>query len=205
MLLFVKQLYAIIIFVLLFSSWLIENVLCYEQVFSCDFETGSNCTFKQWYYPSDNFDWTQWQGSTGGAYSGPSSDHTYGNISGNYMYTQSNADKRGENAILQIGEKLKLSAGRGVLRFYYHMEDRDGPDSLGDLKVYGCYQGGRNIGEPMWTRSKSQGDKWLMAEIVYECRGEFQVLFEGIRGTRDSDIAIDDILLLDLSIDGRYI
>ncbi|XP_071952281.1 uncharacterized protein [Antedon mediterranea] len=197
-----KRLYASLTSILLCSSLMVKTVLCYQQVFLCDFESEENCEqITQWSYPNDNFDWTKWRGLTGGAYSGPSSDHTYGNISGHYMYTQSNADRRGDSAILQIGDKLELSAGRGLLRFYYHMEDRDPPDSLGDLKVYVCQQNGYTLGEPTWIKSNSQGSRWLMAEIVFGCSGQFQVLFEGVRGTRDSDIAIDDIILLDLSID----
>lgn len=54
------------------------------------------------------------------------------------------------------------------------------------------------LGAPVWTRHRNQGNSWLRGEVrIRNMKNQYQIVFEGLVGsTVLSDIALDDIRLL---------
>ncbi|CAH1274193.1 MAMDC2 [Branchiostoma lanceolatum] len=76
------------------------------------------------------------------------------------------------------------------LEFWYHMYG----DSTEELNVYQRSTFSSQLGTPIWSQTGDQGDVWQQATINVVAVSNFNVVFEGVRGTSyRGDIAIDDV------------
>ncbi|CAH1274166.1 MALRD1 [Branchiostoma lanceolatum] len=149
----------------------------------CDFDTDA-CGYQQ--DNADDFDWTRQQGTTVTANTGPSSDHTTG--TGYYMYIETSSPQTtGDVARLvtpSISNDIKC------LEFWYHMYG----DSTEELNVKIKPTGSSLPGVLIWSKTGDKGDVWQRARVHLEEGSDFNVIFEGVRGTSfRGDIAIDDV------------
>uniref|UniRef100_A0A674AJX8 Zonadhesin n=1 Tax=Salmo trutta TaxID=8032 RepID=A0A674AJX8_SALTR len=152
--------------------------------FDCTFEEDL-CSFTQ--LMTDSFDWTRHSGSTPTAMTGPSADHTKGDI-GHYLYIEANNVSNGDTARLLSSECS--DPGLQCLQFWYHMS---GSAKTMGLHVYILQD---RSADRVWWKRNNQGDCWKLAQVDLRTTGPFQIIFEGRRGTTDqSDVAIDDVSL----------
>ncbi|XP_025085553.1 MAM and LDL-receptor class A domain-containing protein 1-like [Pomacea canaliculata] len=172
----------------------ISQVTYAPTKYDCNFDQASICNWIQ--DITDNFNWTLHHGATASLQTGPSYDHTQQNINGYYIYTE--ASHQPANATARIMSQTVTINNTGLcVHFWFHMYG----SSIGLLNVYA--QQGKNLGNPLWTRSGEQGDKWISATLFLTPQGLsplqnqttiVQIVFEGVltRGYQ-SDIALDDI------------
>ncbi|XP_062590345.1 MAM and LDL-receptor class A domain-containing protein 1-like, partial [Saccostrea cucullata] len=144
---------------------------------SCGFEAGQNCLFTN--SPTNNYDWIIRSGSTPSSGTGPSG----AKVGTQYMYAEvSSPVAQGDK--FQLETPLILAIPR-CMSFWYHMSG----GSVGTLNIL------RN-GNQVWTKSGSQGDQWIKAEVDIADTVNYKVTFEAIRGSSwQGDIAIDDVVL----------
>ncbi|KAI8512340.1 hypothetical protein Bbelb_089790 [Branchiostoma belcheri] len=149
---------------------------------NCDFDTDV-CGYQQ--DNTDDFDWARKYGSTSTTGTGPGSDHT-GN--GYYMYIEASSPQvQGDIARLVTPA---LPTNTRCLEFWYHMYGR----STGELRVYQTPTGSAQLGTPIWSLAGDQGNVWDQARLDIAAANNFQIVFEGVRGSSlYGDIAIDDV------------
>ncbi|XP_039262787.2 MAM and LDL-receptor class A domain-containing protein 1-like isoform X1 [Styela clava] len=159
---------------------------------SCNFDKKDNlCGFVN--TDADNFDWVQHSGKTQSGSTGPEFDHTMGDETGLYLYTEASSPRqKGDNATLV---SPKLASGKYCARFYVHMWG----SGMGDIRVYTAeYKNGRTENrQKQWGMSGTQGNSWLKGEFEFETSINIeyvQLEFVGTIGhTFTSDAALDDI------------
>ncbi|XP_066300034.1 MAM and LDL-receptor class A domain-containing protein 1-like [Branchiostoma lanceolatum] len=155
----------------------------------CDFEDVTLCGYTQ--DTDDDFNWTWQSSSTSTSGTGPANDHTYGTAAGHYVYTETSSP-RAPGDIARLTSAVYPQTSGQCLEFYYHMLGAD----IGTLNVYASVAGNR--GFPIWTLSGEQGNLWTIARVTVSTTGDFQIVFEGIRGSNyRGDIAVDDVALTD--------
>ncbi|XP_019632083.1 PREDICTED: MAM and LDL-receptor class A domain-containing protein 2-like [Branchiostoma belcheri] len=153
----------------------------------CDFEDVVLCGYAQ--DTDDDFDWTWQSSSTATSGTGPGNDHTYGTSAGHYLYTETSSP-RVPGDVARLSSPTYPQTSGQCLEFYYHMMGAD----IGTLNVYASVAGNR--GFPIWTLSGEQGNQWTIARVTVSTTGDFQIVFEGVRGANyRGDIAIDDVAL----------
>ena len=114
---------------------------------------------------------------------GPTADHTQQNKDGYFIYADS-LEYHNENEKVRIESPFVDSeSSYECLEFYYHAFGID----VNTLNVY-IKQGGE-LGVPIWTRSKNQGDEWLRGEIrIRNIRKTYSVVFESVMGAKDKGV-----------------
>ncbi|XP_025084894.1 MAM and LDL-receptor class A domain-containing protein 2-like isoform X1 [Pomacea canaliculata] len=153
----------------------------------CDFESEDLCGYIQ--ETSGAHNWTRQRGHMPGTGTGPATDHTYGTMSGYYMYTEASSANPDETASL-LSPVQPATTGK-CLHFYYHMSGT----GMGTLMVSIRAQA---INTVVWYHFSDQGNVWRAAQVSINSNFQYQVTFRGIqRSTSLSDIAIDDVELLD--------
>jgi len=126
--------------------------------------------------------WIMQSGSTLSSSTGPSADHTTGDLSGTYAYTETSSPRRpGDTFDLTYAGTACSGSGFSRIEFYYHM--------------YGSNMGTLNLkaadGTVAWTTSGDQGNTWLHASVPIMTTG---FTFEGICGDGwRGDMAVDDV------------
>jgi PKD repeat protein len=161
-----------------------------------NFVAGNPGTFMDGWqtYESHDFDWRVNQGGTPSANTGPLNDHTLGNSSGKYVYTESSYVNYGEEAIL-YSPCLALDTNTTTLSlgFWYHM--------------YGSYidtlyvemnkgDGWDLIYYLEGDQQQNQIDPWLKAavDISSYIAPRIRLRFRSIKGVSYmEDIAVDDV------------
>ncbi|XP_043990493.1 zonadhesin-like isoform X2 [Gambusia affinis] len=150
--------------------------------FDCSFLNGL-CTWQQMI--TDAFDWERNNGSTPTEMTGPSSDHTG---DGHYIYIESSNVTYGDAARLISSQCA--NTGPQCLQFWYHMYGS--ADRMG-LNIYLLEN---KVAKAVWEKRNNHGNMWHLAQVDLNTTVEFQIIFEGQRGSNDqSDVAIDDITL----------
>jgi len=164
---------------------------CPAVFFECDFEHFNWCGLENDH--SDDFDWTWLYGATKSANTGPKYDHTMKRKqNGHYMYIEASTPRmQGEKAILKTPKFAQVQLA--CLKFWYHMKGT----GIGSLSVYEAHDERHTITKTLlWTKTAEQGPNWLKAQVEMTTSNDFQILFEGTRGSDyNGDIAIDDIIL----------
>lgn len=70
---------------------------------------------------------------------------------------------------------------------------------IASLNVY--LKNAKGLGNPVWSRTGTHGNKWHNAKIPLWKRPPFNVVFEGVRGNGyQGDIALDDIQVIILLV-----
>ncbi|VDI60591.1 Hypothetical predicted protein [Mytilus galloprovincialis] len=159
----------------------------------CDFERG-NCN---WSTDSEKtYIWTISSGPTRSRYTGPDNDHTTGLGNGHYIYLN------GRGSDIKEGMQSNLTSAtirHGVdvcFTFWYHMFGKD----IGRLNVY---TKSKKITRRQWSQYGNQRNAWKFANFTISKTEPFRIIFEGTRGDgSESDIALDDISLIDGSCSG---
>ncbi|XP_029639456.1 MAM and LDL-receptor class A domain-containing protein 2 [Octopus sinensis] len=160
----------------------------------CNFEEG-RCGWLQDH--TEEFDWTRHSLDTGTKYTGPSSDHTYGDLGkGYYMYMEASNRKFDSKARL-LSPLFVGTNSTMCFEFWYHMWCQ-GTNEPGFLQMYlrpvSKYLNESNI---LFNETGDHGNKWHQVKIQLENITEsFQIVIQGVRKKNyQNDIAIDDIRL----------
>ncbi|XP_067654505.1 MAM and LDL-receptor class A domain-containing protein 2-like [Haliotis asinina] len=159
---------------------------------NCNFESNM-CGWTQ--ATNDQFDWTRQKGTTSSSGTGPGSDHT--TSKGYYIFIETSSPRHnGDKA--RVVSPVVNSQGTKCLQFYYHMY---GPH-INALNVY--TQAGSNLGTAIWTKKGTQGNRWIQGSVDINVKGQYNIVFEGVRGVSYlGDIALDDITLKDGYCEGN--
>ncbi|GFR70367.1 MAM and LDL-receptor class A domain-containing protein 2-like, partial [Elysia marginata] len=163
---------------------------------TCDFEDDGVCGYTQDIY--DDFDWLRATGSTNSSYTGPTSDHTYGTMSGHYMYIETSNPRKPGDIARMLSQRYPPTNGR-CLKFWYHMYGR----SVGGLAVFIRNEQGKEV--ILDTKAGNFGNRWLLTEVEVSSLSSFQLVFEGTVGNSyTGDIAVDDIQFSDTACRSTY-
>ncbi|XP_063956689.1 MAM and LDL-receptor class A domain-containing protein 1-like [Lytechinus pictus] len=152
------------------------------------------CTFEEpicdWFNVNeiDKIDWVLISGRTSSGGTGPTNDHTTGNVLGHYLYIEASNSQDKYNAILQsVDFSPRIE---GCFSFYYHMYGLE----IGTLNVHLQELQTGAESKTIWTKTGEQGNAWFLAEIDVSVGVYHLIQLEGIDsvGYR-GDIALDDI------------
>ena len=110
---------------------------------SCTFESIDFCTWHNVRPPVDDFDWLLGHGETDSAFTGPSADHTYGDIFGYYAFLEASSPrKQGDRAFLESTIFFPTSSIGSCFSFWYHM--------YGTIGAVNIYIAGVKSTQPLW-------------------------------------------------------
>ncbi|XP_071486324.1 MAM and LDL-receptor class A domain-containing protein 1-like [Diadema antillarum] len=152
---------------------------------NCDFENGL-CTWVQ--DPLNDFNWTRASGTTGSKGTGPAGDHTTGDATGYYIYTEATGGNLGDTARLNSNYLTNADSSGYCMEYWYQMYGKD----LGSLSVYTSTGTAETL---VWRETEPRGPFWKQAHIHFTGSDSYLVIFEGIRGSDfQGDIALDDIV-----------
>ncbi len=142
----------------------------------------------------DDFNWSVNSGSTPSVNTGPDVDHTTGNASGKYLYTEAsdpNFPQKRADLYTPLFDMSSLSYPK--LEFWYHMYGA----GMGDLFVDVYDDGVWHMA--VWHREGQQsvsGTDWKKAVVDltdYVSGSTQQIRFRGITDWWSSDMAVDDV------------
>ncbi|XP_071965542.1 MAM and LDL-receptor class A domain-containing protein 1-like [Antedon mediterranea] len=156
---------------------------------NCNFEDGW-CDYTQEIY--DDFDWSRKRGSTSSFGTGPSTDHTYNNATGYYIYIETSIQSYDARARL-YSPLIAKSANSMCVQFWCHMFG----NTVDFLNIYVMNRKNEYILpiDALLSVYGDHGDKWFSQQFeVKPTTDNFYIVFEGIQGKSfTGDIAIDDI------------
>ena len=164
-----------------------DESACSKYVGRCNFETDI-CNWIQ--DDSDMFNWSWQSGGTATIGTGPRLDHTYGSLTGHYIYIESSSPRRnGDKARLKSPVFQASTDGSCRIRFFYYMFGIN----INALNIYTeSYELGPMILAQNFTGQ--QGDAWKRADIPLTNVAPFRVILEGVVGNGvKGDIGLDDI------------
>ncbi|VDI46892.1 Hypothetical predicted protein [Mytilus galloprovincialis] len=159
--------------------------------YNCDFEAGDICLWKQ--VPSDNFDWLSHRAGTTSTATGPSHDHTIGNVRGTYLYIETSSHNQNEYA--DLVSPLMTGNQDRCLSLWYHMFGSD----IDQLEI-GIIQKNQTPANYLVLQvlSGDQGFQWNRMNVTLSSTSDFEVSIRGYKGKGyHGDIAIDDIIVYD--------
>jgi hypothetical protein len=139
----------------------------------------------------DLHDWYVRSGTTPSSNTGPSGDNTSG--LGNYMYVEATGFfNQTANLFSKCWDISNLN--QPEVEFYYHMLGGSMGDLHLDININGIL-----IQDIMPVISGNQGSNWLMQTVdLTPYKGNIKLIFRAeIGGGFQSDIAIDDVVLID--------
>jgi hypothetical protein len=168
-----------------------RNESMIDQTLECNFDNG----FCSYYFdPTSDFKWERAY-KTSTTNTGPSTDHTgkgyYAFI--DTFYTQSFGDKA------RLISSIQTSSKEFCLIFWHHMFGED----IGTLNVYLDQHESNNLESNfnrtlIWTKSNSQGNRWIEARKTISINRPSKITFEGVVGKGYlGDISLDDIISYD--------
>ncbi|XP_077597229.1 enteropeptidase [Stigmatopora nigra] len=153
---------------------------------SCTFESGL-CFWRQEH--DDDGDWLWNRGATFPPLSGPSADHTFGNVSGFYLITPQSPGQWMKSFRIHSLPLIPSSQPR-CLRFWYHMFGED----VHALQVF--LLGSSPDVDVVFRKDGNYGDNWNYGQVLLNFTTKTLVVFEALkRGGIRNDIALDDITL----------
>ncbi|XP_046995881.1 leukocyte tyrosine kinase receptor isoform X3 [Schistocerca americana] len=151
--------------------------------------------------PNAHLNWTLHNGSSSKDITGPDHDHTYGNVSGHYMYANmSNAKQFADAAVLESAifyppppyhaNPTSPYFGTCKVRFHFH---QFGPHS-GSLELYATEMDKKQSARILSRTFGDHGDQWwrIVAQLP-NITERYRFRFEAKRGySPRGDVAIDD-------------
>jgi len=179
------------------SSW--ENIIFDdfegEVLCSATHQCGGTCVLKSSNWTNSDASW-HWKSDVGGTPSsstGPNIDHTIGDGTGYYLFTEA-SNPCYHNYSLQSAEIDTSSYSNITLWFWYHMYGAQTGTIYVDVNESGT------LTENIWNISGQQqtgsNDAWEQAAVdLSSYSGTITVIIRGLTGTSSytSDMAIDDI------------
>ncbi|XP_033743712.1 MAM and LDL-receptor class A domain-containing protein 1-like [Pecten maximus] len=179
----------------------------------CGFEDSSLCGFTQ---ESSSESWKRGSGRVSTT-TGPLSDHTYGSVTGHYMYLDPAhvASYSSTKHVVRMTSPLLSPSTGYCLRFWYNMYGTD----IETLNVYAKIFGGSGLGNPVYTHTGQVDRNWHMAEVSLDSEytvHSFNFMFEATTHAHKSshytsghsstttsgangNIAIDDVYIYNTS------
>ena len=127
-----------------------------------------------------------------GDFSGPTADHTWQNQTGSFAYLEftTKSNLKGRLLTPNITDKNKT-----CFEFFYFMNGF----YVNSLSIFLKQSKINVLGTPVWTRAKSQGNRWTRGEVRFDFKDRqgYQIVFEALSGIENLGvIAIDDVRLL---------
>ncbi|XP_071956933.1 MAM and LDL-receptor class A domain-containing protein 1-like [Antedon mediterranea] len=150
----------------------------------CDFETGI-CQWAQ-EKNGDDFDWIRRTGKTSSAGTGPTYDHTKGDISGYYLFIETSDPRQPNDTARLLSQTFGNGAAGVCMNFWYYMY---GPhvDELTIFKVIGSSE------TILWQHTGSFGPQWNYGQIHIVEPSVFYLVVQARRGASwQGDISVDD-------------
>ncbi len=191
------------------SSWAIINTFPYVEDFESEMLCSTNCSdpcnlgggwknASQYGLPAGGTHWRTREGSTPSSSTGPDTDHTLGNTTGNYLYVETSGCN---NTIADlVSDQLDFTAvAVPALEFWYHMLGA----TMGSIQVGVSTDGGLNFTtiEVPFTDNQDAWQKKLISLEAYAGMSNVRIRIRAITGTSfTSDMAIDDIKVSDCSL-----
>ncbi|XP_044753291.1 ALK tyrosine kinase receptor isoform X2 [Coccinella septempunctata] len=182
-----------------------------DEMQNCDqMPYGARCSFEEdlcgWYNYNDAFQWARHSGATPTNSTGPSTDHTYMNITGHYVFVNMLKDNMGFASAAKLrsiifnpppsvhGNISSQYYNSCSIRFYLHQTGKHKSGLL--LQVTELRP---NYNAPIdinWSYN-DYGDRWVRQSFILpNITHRYFLNFEAKRGLRFiSDIAIDDVSL----------
>ncbi|KAM4020361.1 LOW QUALITY PROTEIN: apical endosomal glycoprotein [Anomaloglossus baeobatrachus] len=158
---------------------------------SCDFESGS-CSWSNVHIPfMDTYDW-DW--TNGGAINKPSAapekDHSLGSAEGHYAFVDTGALHAEGTSAWLLSEHLSATAG-SCFTFSYRTDSSD-HYHLGEMVLY--VTGAQGL-LPVWALHGYHSGDWQEEKLQLNSTGEFQIIFEAVKGSRPHSavISLDDL------------
>lgn len=145
----------------------------------------------------DDIDWRVDEGGTASNNTGPSVDHTLGTIDGNYLYLEASGGCENQEAILESACLDLSSTANPYISFWYHMLGGD----IGSLHL-DVFDDSVWVQDVMTPITGAQGANWLESSTNLSAYAgqTIQIRIRAYTGASfASDIAIDDILVADLT------
>uniref|UniRef100_A0A7N9IBL3 Enteropeptidase n=1 Tax=Macaca fascicularis TaxID=9541 RepID=A0A7N9IBL3_MACFA len=156
----------------------------YEKI-NCNFEDG----FCFWVQDlNDDNEWERIQGSTFPPFTGPNSDHTFGNASGFYISTPTGPGGRKEHVGL-LSLHLDPTLEPACLSFWYHMYG----ENVHKLSIN--ISNDQNMEKTVFQKEGNYGENWNYGQVTLNETVKFKVGFHAFKNKILSDIALDDISL----------
>uniref|UniRef100_A0AAY4DRE8 MAM domain-containing protein n=1 Tax=Denticeps clupeoides TaxID=299321 RepID=A0AAY4DRE8_9TELE len=163
-----------------------------EEHFICKGSATGRCNFEfdlcSWRQcQKDDFDWRIKAGSTPTLGTGPSTDHTMRDASGNYLYLESSFPQK-PGDIARISGPLFSPPCFCYMVFHTHMSG----EGSGTLTIYQVSGSSHQL---LLNLTGDQGNNWQRQEVTLSSSGHFWVMFEGRVGPNSrGDICLDDII-----------
>lgn len=101
---------------------------------------------------------------------------------GYYYYIESSFPRKNGDKARLISSAIKPPGG--CFQFWYYMYG----DNINTLNVY--VQTTPNLGLPIWTKSRTQGNQWNLAQINIKTRSQYKVRKRWRSGTKMSNQAV---------------
>ncbi|XP_051006329.1 enteropeptidase [Acomys russatus] len=156
-----------------------------NEKIDCTFEDGL-CFWTQ--DLDDDNEWQRIHGKQFPLFTGPSSDHTFGNDSGFYLSTPVEQGYRRERVGL-LSLSLDLLSEPGCLHFWYYMCC----ENVYNLSIH--VSSDETTDKIVFERKGNYGTNWNYGQVTLNETVEFKVLFNAFRNPGWSTIALDDISL----------
>ncbi|KAL3889855.1 hypothetical protein ACJMK2_002182 [Sinanodonta woodiana] len=160
---------------------------------SCDFENQYWCGYEMEKYTG--YAWYRHSDKTETDFTGPAADHTFGNITGYYMFAEASYGEKGDNSSL-ISPSFFTGIGKSV-SFYFHSYYSNmyaGPVTLQVLLL------NQNTSKKilLWTLNSTNENIWIKACTNLVDNINARLIFLAIR-TEEAvygvDVAVDDVMV----------
>ncbi|RDD43367.1 Deleted in malignant brain tumors 1 protein [Trichoplax sp. H2] len=154
---------------------------------SSDYLRQLNCNFEYdfcyWRKPNGNSSlaWTRHRGQTPSFNTGPTYDHTYGNSSGYYIYTETSSPTANDDEFILESPSM-YSASPFCFSFWYNLNG----NTINHLYL-------TDYSATMLNLTGNQGNVWYKAQVTIRT-GYHKLRLVGVAGSSFSgDIAVDDL------------
>ncbi len=150
---------------------------------------------------TDDIDWRPYSGSTNSINTGPSTDHTTGTSSGQYLYLEASVACFNKTAILSLPCIDLTNAVSPALDLWYHAYGAE----IGIFHV-DLFNGSDIIHDITEPISGNQGNEWknLTVDLSNYTGMSVGIRFRGVTGGGEKgDFAIDDISITDVTAIGQ--
>ena len=149
--------------------------------------------------PTTGFSWIADENGTGSGGTGPSVDHTLGNATGKYLYTEASTPALPGEVATVTSPNIDLAGfSYPALHFWYHKAG----GGMGDLyvDVFDGMNWNNGVDSIIGTTHQNEASPWLSRTVnLTAFSGIIQVRFRAICGSSfTSDMAIDDIEIVEL-------
>ncbi|KAG8561258.1 hypothetical protein GDO81_015309 [Engystomops pustulosus] len=168
----------------------INHHRCHESV-SCDFERGP-CSWTNVRIPLiDTYDWDWTDGAaTNRPSSTPDKDRNLGSSEGHYVFVDTGAMHTEGSSAWLISDHLPETTGSCFT--FSHRTDSADHFHVGELVLYVTSAQGLL---PVWGLHGYHSSDWQEEKLQLNSSGEFQIVFEAMKGTRPHSavISLDDL------------